>query len=60
MLWEGLINVTWVVLDVVLKDCNLVVENFALSNEFDANDGLVDLHLRGTLDNFGFFQALYV
>ncbi len=47
-------------LDVVLKDCNLVVENFALSNEFDANDGLVDLHLRGTLDNFGFFQALYV
>jgi hypothetical protein len=48
------------VLDVVPKDCNLVVEKFALPNGFNANDGLADLHLRGTPDNFGLLQALYV
>ncbi len=47
-------------LDVVPKDCNLVVEKFALPNGFNANDGLADLHLRGTPDNFGLLQALYV
>ncbi len=47
-------------LDVVPKDCNLVAQKFALPIEFNANDGLADLHLRGTPDNFGLLQALYV